>query len=132
MEKAFNDIEDNYFMQYEVNMKNRLTYEETEQFMTKFLMQSNVIFKLDEKSTLPWPAFDIFINDTKRKDIFLTLDEAYHFVTLVFRTKDFDEYKLNNTDLFVKVSQAKKEYDDNKIIEQEKNNFELLKLLTGE
>jgi hypothetical protein len=44
-------------------MKNRLTYEETELFMIKFLMQPNVIFKMDEKSTLPCPTFDIFIND---------------------------------------------------------------------
>lgn len=112
-------------------MKNRLTYEETELFMIKFLMQPNVIFKLDEKSTLPCSTFDIFINDKKRKDIFLTLDEAYHFVTLIFRTKELDEYKLNDTDLFVKVCKVKKE-DDNKIIEQEKKNFRLLQLLTGE
>lgn len=113
-------------------MKDRLTYEETELFMIKFLMQPNVIFKLDKKSKIPCPTFDIFINDKKRKDIFLTLNEAYHFVTLIFKTKDLDEYKLNNTDLFVKVCKAKKEDDDNKIIEQEKKNFKLLKLLTGE
>ena len=113
-------------------MKNRLTYEDTELFMIKFLMQPNVIFKMDEKSTLPCPTFDIFINGKKRKDIFLTLDEAYHFVTLIFRTKELDEYKLNDTDLFVKVCKVKKEDDDNKTIEQEKKNFRLLQLLTGE
>ena len=113
-------------------MKDRLTYEETEQFMIKFLMQPNVTFKIDEKSTLPYPTFDIFIDGKKRKDIFLTLDEAYHFVTLIFKTKELEEYKLNNVDLFVKVSHAKKEDDDNKIVEQEKKNFKLLQLLTGE
>ena len=113
-------------------MKDQLTYEETEQFMIKFLMQPNVIFKIDEKSTLPCPTFDIFINDKKRKDIFLTLDEAYHFVTLIFKTKELEEYKLNNADLFVKVCKAKKAYEDNKIVEQEKKNFKLLKLLIGE
>lgn len=113
-------------------MKDRLTYEETEQYMTKFLMQPNVIFKIDKKSTLPCPTFDIFINGKKRKDIFLTLDEAYHFVTLIFKTKELEEYKLNNVDLFVKVCKAKREDDDNKIMEQEKKNFKLFKLLTGE
>lgn len=113
-------------------MKDRLTYEETEQFMAKFLMQPNVIFKIDEKSTLPYPTFDIFINGKKRKDIFLTLDEAYHFITLIFKTKELEEYKLNDIDLFVKVCKVKKEYNDNEIIEQEKKNFKLLKLLIGE
>ena len=113
-------------------MKDRLTYEETEQFMTKFLMQPNVTFKLDEKSTLSCPTFDIIINGKKRKNIFLTLDEAYHFVTLIFNTKELEEYKLNNVDLFVKVCKVKKEYDDNKTVEQEKKNFKLLQLLIGE
>lgn len=113
-------------------MKDRLTYKETEQFMIKFLMQSNVIFKIDEKSTLSCPTFNIFINGKKRKDIFLTLDETYHFTTLIFTTKELEEYKLNNIDLFVKVCKVKKEYDDNTIVEQEKKNFKLLQLLTGE
>lgn len=113
-------------------MKDRLTYEETEQFMTRFLIQPNVIFKIDKKSTLPCPTFDIFINGKKRKDIFLTLDEAYHFITLIFKTEELEEYKLNNVDLFVKVSHAKKEHEDNKVVEQEKKNFRLLQLLTGE
>ena len=113
-------------------MKDQLTYEETEQFMIKFLMQPNVVFKLDKKSKIPCPTFDIFINDKKRKDIFLTLYEGYHCVTLTFITKELDEYKLKDADLFVKVCKAKKEYEDNKIVEQEKKNFRLLQLLTGE
>lgn len=113
-------------------MKDQLTYDETEQCMIKFLMQPNVVFKLDKELSIPCPTFDIFINDKKRKDIFLTLYEGYHFVTLTFITKELDEYKLKDADLFVKVSMAKKEYEDNKVIKQEKKNFKLLKLLKGE
>ena len=115
-------------------MKDRLTYEETQEEIVKYLLKDNITFKLDKKSTLPCPTFDIFINGKRRKDIFLTLDEAYYFVTLIFKTKEdaLEEYRLNDTDLFVKVCKVKKEYDDSKIIEQEKKNFKLLKLLTGE
>jgi len=114
-------------------MKDQLSYEETEEQMIAFLMRNNVTFKLDEKAVLNFPAFNIFVAGKKRKHIFLTLCETYHYVTICFENEEEnDEFIIRDVDLFVKVSQAKKEYEDNKVVEQRKKNFKLLKLLKGE
>lgn len=116
-------------------MKDRLTYEEFEMQMIAFLMHRNVTFELDEKAVLNFPTFNIFVADKKRKHISLILCETYHYVTICFENEDEeenDEFIIRDADLFVKVSQAKKEYEDAKVVKQEKKNFKLLKLLTGE
>ena len=59
--------------------------------------------------------------------------KTYHYVTICFENQeDNDEFIIRDVDLFIKVSQAKKEYEDNQIVEQQKKNFKLLKLLKGE
>lgn len=112
-------------------MKDQLSYEETEKQMTEYLLQNNIIFKKCEDSDLPQPSFNVFYNNKRNKKVFVILNESYHFITLVFKP-NYEEYCLNDTNLFVKVSKAKKEYEDNQIVEQQKKNFNLLKLLKGE
>ena len=111
-------------------MKDRLTYNETVNKMTEYLLQSNVTFKKYENKNFAGTSFSIFYNGKRNKKAFIVLDESYHFITLVFTPK-FERYHLSDVDLFVKVSHAKKEYEDNKVLEQEKKNFRLLQLLTG-
>lgn len=112
-------------------MKDQLTYEETINQMTKYLLQSNVTFKKYENTNFSGTSFSIFYNGKRNKKAFVVLDESYHFITLVF-TPELETYHLSDIDLFVKVSQAKKEYEDTKVVRQQKKNFKLLKLLTGE
>ena len=112
-------------------MKDQLTYEETTNKMIEYLLQSNVTFKKYENTNFPGTSFSIFYNGKRNKKAFVVLDESYHFITLVF-TPELETYHLSDVDLFVKVSKAKKEYEDAEVIKRQKKNFKLLKLLTGE
>ena len=112
-------------------MKDQLTYEETTNKMIEYLLQSNITFKKYENKNFAGTLFSIFYNGKRNKKAFVVLDESYHFITLVF-TPELETYHLSDVDLFVKVSKAKKEYEDAEVVKRQKKNFKLLKLLTGE